>query len=139
MKAIYEAVVTSEGGRNGHVKSNDGFIDLKVTPPKEMGGSGNATNPEQLFGAGYAACFESALQHVAQKRNTPLKSSKVVAKVQIGPNTTGGFQLAVLLEVYLPGFGMDEGKILMELAHKVCPYSNATRNNIDVSLTLVEA
>lgn len=139
MKAMYEAFVTSEGGRNGHVKSNDGFIDLKTTTPKEMGGIGNATNPEQLFGAAYAACFESALQLVAQKRNKPLKSSKVVAKVQIGPNTTGGFQLAVLLEVYLPGYGMDEGKILMELAHKVCPYSNATRNNIDVGLTLVEA
>lgn len=139
MKALYEAVVTSEGGRNGHVKSSDGFIDQKVTMPKEMGGAGNATNPEQLFGAGYAACFESALQLVASQRNKPLKSSKVVAKVQIGPNTTGGFQLAVLLEVYLPGYGMDEGKILMELAHKICPYSNATRNNIDVGLTLVEA
>lgn len=139
MKALYEAVVTSEGGRNGHVKSSDGFVDLKVAVPKEMGGAGNASNPEQLFAAGYAACFESALQHVAEQRKTPLKSSKVVAKVQIGPNTTGGFQLAVLLEVYLPGFGKDEGKILMELAHKVCPYSNATRNNIDVGLTLVEA
>lgn len=139
MKALYEAVVTSEGGRNGHVKSSDGFVDLKVAVPKEMGGAGNASNPEQLFAAGYAACFESALQHVAQQRKKPLNSSKVIAKVQIGPNTTGGFQLAVLLEVYLPGYGMDEGKILMELAHKVCPYSNATRNNIDVGLTLVEA
>lgn len=139
MKAMYEAVVTSVGGRNGHVKSTDGFIDLKVTMPKEMGGAGEATNPEQLFGAGYAACFESALQHVAQQRKKPLTTSKVVAKVQIGPNTTGGFQLAVQLEVSLPGYGADEGKILMELAHKVCPYSNATRNNIDVSLTLVES
>lgn len=139
MKAMYEAFVTSEGGRNGHVKSSDGFIDLKTTTPKEMGGAGNATNPEQLFGAAYAACFESALQLVAQKKNKPLKASKVVAKVQIGPNTMGGFQLAVLLEVYLPGYGMDEGQILMELAHKVCPYSNATRNNIDVGLILVEA
>lgn len=139
MKALYEAVVTSKGGRNGHVKSTDGFIDLKVAVPKEMGGTGNATNPEQLFGAGYAACFESALQFVAQKKNKPLKESKVVALVQIGPNTTGGYQLAVQLEVYLPGYGRDEGLILIEQAHKVCPYSNATRNNIDVALTLVEA
>ncbi len=137
MKAIYGASVTSQGGRNGRVVSSDGLLDLKIAMPQEMGDAGGATNPEQLFGAGFAACFESALHHVAKNKNKPLKDSKVVAKVQIGPNTLGGFQLAVQLEVHLPGIERGEGQILIEQAHKVCPYSNATRNNIDVSLTLM--
>lgn len=139
MKAVFETVVTSEGGRNGLVRSQDNHLNLKISDPSEFGGHGNATNPEQLFAAAYAASFEASLQAAAQKKNKPFNQSKVTAHVQIGPDANGGFQLAVQLEVSLPGYGRDEGLILIEQANKICPYSNAVKNNIHVALTLVEA
>ena len=137
MEVLYTAIATSIGGRNGHVQSADGVLDLEVKPPKEMGGPGGAyTNPEQLFAAGYSACFGSALNHVAllkKKRIDP----KVTAKVSIGKKPDGGFMLAVEMDVNIPGMDTKEAEELMNEAHQVCPYSNATRNNIEVKLKLV--
>lgn len=136
MEALYTAVATSVGGRNGNVKSSDGVLNLEVKPPKEMGGPGGAfTNPEQLFAAGYSACFGSALNHVAL-----LKKRKVVptitAKVSIGKKDDGGFQLAVEMDVNIPGIDQKDAEELVHEAHQVCPYSNATRNNIEVKLNV---
>jgi Ohr subfamily peroxiredoxin len=137
MKAIYQAQVTSSGGRDGHVRSSDGLIDFAVSIPKEMGGKGTATNPEQLFAAGYAACFENALIHIARgKKMNPGKTS-VDARVSIGMNGSGGFTLAVELDVHLPDLERSIAGQIVEEAHKVCPYSNATRGNVEVSLKLV--
>jgi lipoyl-dependent peroxiredoxin len=137
MEILYTATAASTGaGRNGHVQSTDGFIDADVRIPQEMGGSGGATNPEQLFAAGYAACFHSALQLVAGQAGADITDSEVVADVSIGPNGQGGFGLAVQLEVALPAVEPEAARALVEKAHEVCPYSNATRGNIEVTLTL---
>ncbi|WP_122815915.1 organic hydroperoxide resistance protein [Nocardioides pantholopis] len=137
MKPAYTASAASTGdGRNGHVQSTDGLLDLDVRVPSEMGGPGGATNPEQLFAAGYAACFHSALKAVARKSGADTTDSEVVADVSVGDNGEGGFELAVQLEVTLPGLGADDARALAEQAHQVCPYSNATRGNIEVTLTL---
>jgi len=139
MKPIYQAVVTSEGGRkNGHVKSADGIIDFEMDMPKELGGAGGKPNPELLFAAGYSACFETALQVVAEKRKTRLESSKVVAHVTLGSNASGGFELETKLQVYLPGLGREDGTKIMQEAHTVCPYSNATKGNMKVELEFME-
>ncbi|AYJ48552.1 organic hydroperoxide resistance protein [Rhodococcus sp. P1Y] len=139
MKTIYtaEALATGEG-RNGHARSSDGRLDLELAIPVAMGGSGEGTNPEQLFAAGYAACFHSALQMVARQAKADITDSTVGARVDIGPNDAGGFQLAVTLEVTLPSLGHDEAQTLADKAHQVCPYSNATRGNIDVTVTVTE-
>lgn len=139
MNVVYQTSATVTGGRNGHVKSNDGILDLDVRIPKEMGGSGGHTNPEQLFAAGYAACFDSALNMIMRKEKAqPESPSTVTATVGIGPNDQGGFQLAVKLAVQLPGIDKEKGQQLVEMAHTVCPYSNATRGNIDVELVLAD-
>ena len=106
--------------------------------PKEMGGSGAGANPEQLFAAGYAACLHSALHAVARAKTADVVDSSVGGRVQIGPNGEGGFQLAVLLEVVIPNLAHDEAQALADAAHQVCPYSNATRGNIDVTITVSE-
>lgn len=137
MKAIYQAQVTSSGGRDGHVKSSDGLIDFAVSVPKEMGGKGTATNPEQLFAAGYAACFENALIYIARAKKLNPGKTAVDAKVSIGPNAGGGFALAVELDIHLPDLERGIAGEIVEEAHKICPYSNATRGNIEVSLKLV--
>lgn len=137
MKALYETSVTSHGGRNGHIRSEDGILDLKVSTPKAMGGAGGATNPEQLFAAGYAACFENAILHVARQQKVSIKESEVIAKVAIGTNDSGGFQLAATLQVKLGGVDRAQAKALVDAAHQVCPYSNATRGNIDVKLEII--
>ena len=137
MKPMYTAHVTSQGGRNGQVKSSDGILDLAVSTPKEMGGKGGSTNPEQLFAAGYAACYENALIFIAQKQKLELKSTKVTAHVSIGANTAGGFMLATKLEIELPGIPREQGQALVDAAHQVCPYSNATRGNMEVELVLL--
>ena len=134
MKALYEAVVTSQGGRDGRVKSSDGIIDFPVSMPKELGGKGGSTNPEQLFAAGYAACFESALLHVGRLKKIALTGQSVTARVGIGHNAGGGFQLAVNMQVSLPSLDQATANALVEAAHQVCPYSNATRGNIEVNL-----
>jgi len=137
MTPIYTATAVSTGdARNGHVQSSDGLIDADVRIPKEMGGAGGATNPEQLFAAGYAACFHSALKLVAGKAKVDMTDSEVVADVSIGENGQGGFGLAVQLEVTIPGADAATAQQLAEQAHQVCPYSNATRGNIEVQLTV---
>jgi Ohr subfamily peroxiredoxin len=134
---LYTAVATSTGdGRNGHVRSSDGLVDADVRIPKEMGGAGGATNPEQLFAAGYAACFHSALKLTSKKAAIAITDSAVTAEVGIGPNGAGGFSLAVTLPVELGGVTQAEAEKAVELAHAVCPYSNATRGNVDVKLVV---
>jgi Ohr subfamily peroxiredoxin len=139
MDVLYTAEALSTGeGRNGHVATSDGTLDLDMAIPKEMGGSGNGANPELLFAAGYAACFHSALHGVARSQKVKVTDSSVGGRVQIGPNGEGGFQLAVLLEVVIPGMEHDQAQALADAAHKVCPYSNATRGNIEVTVTVTE-
>ncbi len=137
MDTLYTASAVATGdGRNGHVQSTDGFVDTDVRVPRELGGAGGATNPEQLFAAGYAACFHSALQLVAGKAKLDVTDSEVVADVSIGANGVGGFGLAVQLEVALPALERAEAEKLVEQAHQVCPYSNATRGNVEVTLSV---
>ncbi|MDV7240817.1 MULTISPECIES: organic hydroperoxide resistance protein [Rhodococcus] len=139
MQILYtaEALATGEG-RNGHARTSDGRLDLDLAIPVEMGGSGNGTNPEQLFAAGYAACFHSALQMVARQAKADVTDSAVGARVGIGSANGGGFGLAVTLEVSLPHLSRDEALELTEKAHQVCPYSNATRGNVEVTLDVTE-
>ncbi len=137
MKTLYTAEVTSVGGRSGKVKSSDGVLDFEVRPPKEMGGPGGEyTNPEQLFAAGYAACFGSALGHVAALKKRHFESS-VTARVSIGKKEDGGYQLAVEMNVDIVGINQKEAEELVNEANQVCPYSNATRNNIKVTLKVM--
>ncbi|TCC25557.1 organic hydroperoxide resistance protein [Kribbella speibonae] len=134
-KVLYTAHATAHGGRDGKVASNDGKLDVVVAPPAEMGGTGNGTNPEQLFAAGYAACFQSALQVVARRARADVSGSTVTAEVGIGPiNGGAGYGLEVALVVSLPGLDNAVAEDLVAKAHQVCPYSNATRGNIKVDL-----
>jgi Ohr subfamily peroxiredoxin len=136
MKAIYTAEATATGGRNGHVRSDNGVLDIQVRAPKAMGGANDDyTNPEQLFAAGYAACFDSALNHVIRQEKVKTGASSVTAKVSIGSIENGAFGLAVELAVNISDVSIEEAQRLTERAHQVCPYSNATRNNIEVKLT----
>ena len=139
MKAIYtaEALATGEG-RDGRARTSDGKVDLELSIPKEMGGNGVGTNPEQLFAAGYAACFHSALRLVAGQEKADVSDSAVGARVSIGSLDNGGFGLAVEREVTLPNDDHDTAQKLTEKAHEVCPYSNATRGNIDVNLVVTD-
>jgi lipoyl-dependent peroxiredoxin len=132
----YTAVATAEGGRDGRVASDDGNIDVVVNSPKELGGSGAGTNPEQLFAAGYSACFQSALGVVARKEKADISGSTVTAQVGIGTTPDGGFGLKVALEAHIPNVDEATAKDLLDKAHQVCPYSNATRGNIEVSLAV---
>ncbi len=138
MTILYTATATASGGRDGTARTDDGVLDVALTTPKALGGPGTAgaTNPEQLFAAGYAACFDSALRFVARSQGVAVADSAVKAEVGIGPDATGGFGLAVALTVSLPGLERDAAEKLVETAHQVCPYSNATRGNIEVSLTV---
>lgn len=139
MDPVYTAEALATGaGRNGHVRSTDGLVDLDLAIPREMGGPGGAANPEELFAAGYAACFHSALQMVAGQAKAELGDSSVGAKVGIGPIDGGGFGLTVALEVVVPDLPHDQAQALADRAHEVCPYSNATRGNIDVTVSVVE-
>ncbi|MET7805442.1 organic hydroperoxide resistance protein [Micromonospora chersina] len=139
MQVLYTASAQATGdGRDGHVRTSDGGLDLDLAVPKEMGGAGGATNPEQLFAAGYAACFHSALRLVARKARADVSNSVVEAEVGIGPNGSGGYGLAVTLVVDLPAVERSAAQQLVEAAHQVCPYSNATRGNIEVALTVRE-
>ena len=138
-KILYTATATATGGREGQARSSDGALAVKLSTPRELGGAGgDGTNPEQLFAAGYAACFHSALQMVARASRADITDSSVGARVGIGRQGEG-FGLEVTLEVVLPNVPADQARALMEQAHQVCPYSNATRGNIDVVLELGEA
>jgi len=133
MKSLYTAHATATGeGRNGHAASDDGLLDVDVRIPVEMGGPGGATNPEQLFAAGYAACFHSALKVVGG--GSDLTGSTVSSDVAIGRLPSGGFGLAVALQVSIPALSHDDALALVQKAHEVCPYSNAIRGNVEVDL-----
>ena len=137
MNPIYTATAHSTGdGRNGHARSDDGFIDLDLRIPKEMGGPGGGTNPEELFAAGYAACFHSAMKLIAGQKKLDVDGTEVSASIGIGPLDTGGFGLTAALVIYAPKLDKATAQSLVEAAHEVCPYSNATRGNIDVELLL---
>ncbi|MEN8655084.1 organic hydroperoxide resistance protein [Streptomyces sp. 21So2-11] len=133
----YTAVATAENGRDGKVASDDGKLKVVVNPPKEMGGSGVGTNPEQLFAAGFSACFQGALGVVARKEKADISGSTVTAEVGIGSTEAGGFGLEVKLSARIPNVDAATAKDLLEKAHQVCPYSNATRGNIKVELSVV--
>ncbi|MGW7288346.1 organic hydroperoxide resistance protein [Streptomyces sp. NPDC054847] len=135
-KIMYVAEATAHGGRDGYVTSHDGQIELRVAMPPALGGDGRGTNPEQLFAAGYSACFHNALVLVGRRAGLDLTGSTVAAKVGIGPNSARGYGLAVALNVSLPLVDQDLAARLVAAAHQVCPYSNATRDNIDVSIVL---
>lgn len=134
MIPLYTAVATATGGRQGHVASDDGVLDLATSVPESMEGPGGpATNPEQLFAAGYAACFQSAMRYIADQQQLDLGETRVVGHVTIGSNDDGpGFALAVRHEVAVPGLDQHAAEKLVHDAHQVCPYSNATRANISV-------
>ena len=137
---VYTAIAhASGGGRDGHVRSEDDRIDLDTRPPKEMGGSGEGTNPEQLFAAGYSACFLGAIKAVARGDKIKVPDETTIdASVSFGENANGaGFNIAVELKITVPGMDHAEAEALVEKAHGVCPYSNATRGNVDVTLTVV--
>ena len=135
-KVLYKANATATGGRDGHAVSSDGLLNVKLAPPKELGGMGGATNPEQLFAAGYSACFMGAMKHVAgMKKLTLPADAHVNATVGIG-QIPAGFGIEAQLIVSLPGMDRAAAQDLIDTAHQVCPYSNATRGNIDVSLAL---
>ncbi len=136
MKPLYTTTVTARGGRNGTIKSDNDVLDLEVRMPKALGGlNDDFTNPEQLFAGGYSACFDSALQLVAQKAKVKIDST-ITATVSIGANATGGFELAVDLVADIQGVDRETAQQLLEKAHEVCPYSNATRGNIEVNISL---
>lgn len=138
IKPLYTASVTTTGGRDGRAVSSDGVLDVKLTTPRELGGQGGeATNPEQLFAAGYSACFIGALKFVAsqQKQTLPADTS-ITAQIGIG-QIPGGFGLEAELQISLPGLDRELAQQLVDAAHQVCPYSNATRGNIDVRLVLI--
>lgn len=136
-KVVYTARAYATGGRDGHARSADGKLDVKLSPPTEMGGNGEGLNPEQFFAAGYAACFLGATKFVAKNEGIVVPDdARVDAAVSIGP-IPGGFGLAVELKVALPGIDKDKAQKLIDTAHeKVCPYSNATRGNVDVKVSL---
>jgi lipoyl-dependent peroxiredoxin len=139
MEVLYTAEATATGGRkNGRAYSSDGAIDVQINPPKEVGGSGEGTNPEQLFAAGYAACFANAMRSSARRDGAEdvVDGGSVTAHVDIGALGKGRFGLAVELEIELPGLPQQAAEDLVDRAHQRCPYSNATRGNIEVTLTV---
>lgn len=137
MANLYTAEALSTGaGRNGHVRTLDGRVDFDLAMPTQLGGSGDGANPEELFAAGYAACFHSALQAVARQAKVDLGDSTVGSRVHLNPNDSGGFVLSVELEVIVPELPSEQAQELADQAHQVCPYSNATRGNIDVKVSV---
>lgn len=134
----YSTRATATGGRDGSARSEDGRFEAKLSTPKELGGAGgDGTNPEQLFAAGYSACFIGALKAAGAQMKVRLpEDTKVTANVGIGPRSEGGFGITADLTVDLPGLDRAQAQQLVEAAHQICPYSNATRGNVDVGLTL---
>lgn len=137
MKTLYNIGATAKGGRNGQVRSENGVLDLAVRMPKGLGGANDDyANPEMLFAAGYAACFDSALNLVIRSEKVKTGETSVTAHVSIGQSDNGGFGLAAELHANIPGVSLELAQQLIEKAHQVCPYSNATRGNMDVKLTV---
>jgi lipoyl-dependent peroxiredoxin len=138
MEVLYTAEATATGGRrNGRAWSSDGAIDVQINPPKEVGGSGEGTNPEQLFAAGYAACFDNAIASVARQEKLDPGQTTTTALVGLAKHPEGGFAIDVELRVAVPNLPHDEAEALVAKAHRRCPYSRATRGNVDVRLTVV--
>ena len=139
MKKVYETTVEATGGRDGKVKSKDGAFTASLSMPKELGGAGTpgATNPEQLFAAGYGACFDSAIRFVARSKKIAMTESTIHTTIQLFAKPEGGFKLGAQLDVSLPGLEREVAQSLVDAAHQVCPYSNATRGNIDVQINLI--
>ena len=136
-KTLYTAEAVVEGGRAGHGRSLDGRLDVKLSVPESMGGSGGpGTNPEELFAVGYAACFQSALLSVADGRRLDASGSQIISRVGIGPTGHGGFGLSVALDLHAPHLTAEQAAEMMARAHERCPYSNATRGNINVELSV---
>jgi osmotically inducible protein OsmC len=137
LKILYMAEATAVGGREGRARTSDGRVDVELDIPREMGGSGGpGTNPEQLFATGYAACFQSALLRIAAGRKLDLSDSRITARIGIGVSKSGGFGLAAALDLDAPQLTREQGLDLMRRAHQDCPYSRATRGNIEVTLTV---
>ena len=135
---LYSTKVTASGGRHGHIRSEDGLLDLKLALPRELGGKGDATNPEQLFAGGYAACFENALLRVSREAGLRFADPdvEVTAEVGIRRNDAGAFVLSAALAITIIGVDQKKAEDLVESAHKICPYSNAIRGNVDVKTTV---
>ena len=136
---LYSTKVTATGGRHGNIRSDDGLIDIKLALPRQLGGKGDATNPETLFAGGYAACFENALLRVSREGGLRLADEdvKVIAEIGLSRNESGGFVLSAALEVTVTGVNQKKAEELVESAHKICPYSNAIRGNVDVAITVL--
>ncbi|WBL23164.1 MULTISPECIES: organic hydroperoxide resistance protein [unclassified Zunongwangia] len=138
MKTLYSAKVTTEGGRDGRTTSEDGILDMKLSKPKSLGGEGgDHSNPEQLFAAGYSACFGSALEMIAKNADVDLGDYSVTATIDLGQNEDKDLELSAILDIYIPDIDVETGENLINEAHEVCPYSRATRDNIDVTLNLL--
>jgi Ohr subfamily peroxiredoxin len=139
VNVLYRTTATATGGRDGHAATEDGSLHVTLSTPKELGGGGGpGNNPEQLFAAGYSACFLGAMKFVASQGGPKVPDdTKVTATVGIGPRSEGGFGIDVALKIALPGLDHAAAEGLVEKAHQICPYSNATRNNVAVSLTVV--
>jgi osmotically inducible protein OsmC len=139
MNALYATKVAATGGRHGHIHSEDGLLDMKLALPRQLGGKGDATNPETLFAGGYAACFENAILHVS--RNAGLRFAdedvEVIAEIGLSRNDSGGFVLSAALVTTIAGVDQKKAEELVGAAHKICPYSNAIRGNVDVGITVL--
>jgi osmotically inducible protein OsmC len=138
VNVLYRTSATAQGGRDGVARSQDGRLDVRLSTPKELGGAGgDGVNPEQLFAAGYSACFLGALKVAGQQAKVTIPAeAKITATVGIGPRSEGGFGITADLVITLPGIARDQAQALVAAAHQICPYSNATRNNLDVGLTV---
>jgi osmotically inducible protein OsmC len=138
LTVLYRTSATATGGRDGHARSEDGSIDVQLSTPKELGGAGGTgTNPEQLFAAGYSACFIGALKVAGSQLKIRVPAdTTITATVGIGPRSEGGFGISAELVISLPGIAREDAQQLIDTAHQICPYSNATRNNVDVRLTI---
>ena len=136
---IYKTSATATGGRDGSTRSDDGSVDVKLVVPKEMGGPGGVgANPEKLFAAGYSACFLGAMKAVSAKEGVKVPAdTRVTAVIGFGPRSEGGYGITAALEISMRGVDKADAERLVQAAHEVCPYSNATRNNVDVQLTVV--
>lgn len=138
VNVLYTTSAVATGGRDGRAVTTDGTFEVKLARPKELGGNGDGNNPEQLFAAGYSACFLSSLQFVGTREKVKVpRDTRVKATVGLGPRSEGGFGLEVTLEAELPGMAPETAEALIEQAHQICPYSNAIRNNIAVKLSVV--
>ena len=138
MSALYTTKVAATGGRHGHIRSEDGLLDINLALPRQLGGKGDATNPETLFAGGYAACYENAILHVSRDAGLRFADAdvEVVAEIGLSRNESGGFVLSAALAVRMAGVDQKKAEELVAAAHRICPYSNAIRGNVDVGFTI---